>query len=273
MLVNPCLCSTWTITVFLSFIGGKQKTKAWFLLKEFAPQVFQLTSSKEEVVGSQVWVFRSCSQDNPSHHYTITCYTCILIYYTHRCLITLRKSFAPLYIYMSLYIKCTAKTKGKIYLTSPYNPSPPLRLGGHRVSAWLHLLLNTTTALQLFTLFFEHSHFFAEVGCYLFAQVAHSFTLCSSSPPHFVEHRTCVMQTSTEFVFFSNSMAKRYIQVFVEQEHISGKMHHSNWRSGTRAGQWLNLTWSALILIWASGGRPPLNCIMVRRSECPARII
>ena len=38
---------------------------------------------------------------------------------------------------------------------------PPLRLGGHRVSAWLHLLLNTTTALQLFTLFFEHSHFFA----------------------------------------------------------------------------------------------------------------
>ena len=70
-----------------------------------------------------------------------------------------------------------------------------------------------------------------------------------------------------------NFMAKHYIQVFVEQEHISGKMHHSNWRSGTRAGQWLNLTWSALILIWASGGRPPLNCIMVRRSECLARII
>ena len=40
-------------------LSGKQKTKAWFLLKEIVQQVFQLTSSKEEVVGSQVWVFRS----------------------------------------------------------------------------------------------------------------------------------------------------------------------------------------------------------------------
>ena len=139
------------------------------------------------------------------------------------------------------------------------------------------------TSLHQFALLYTYLHFFAllctslrlstEVCCYLFAQVAHSFTLSYSSPPHFVEHRTCVMQTSTEFVFVPNFMAKHYIQVFVEQEHISGKMHHSNWRSGTRAGQWLNLTWSALILIWASGGRPPLNCIMVRRSECPARIV
>ena len=93
------------------------------------------------------------------------------------------------------------KDRGEDISDQPLQSLSPLRLGGHRVSAWLHLLLNTTTALQLFTLFFEHSHFFSEVGCYLFAQVAQSFTLSSSSPPHFVEHRICVMQNSTEFVF------------------------------------------------------------------------
>ena len=56
----------------------------------------------------------------------------------------------------------TAKTKeGEDISDQPLQSLSPLRLGGHRVSAWLHLLLNTTTALQLFTLFFEHSHFFA----------------------------------------------------------------------------------------------------------------
>ena len=124
----------------------------------------------------------------------------------------------------------------------------------------LHFSLNTVTSLQR-----------------LVATSLHKLLNLSRCLP--AVHLTSL---NTEYVWcriplnlylFPNFMAKHYIQVFVEQEHISGKMHHSNWRSGTRAGQWLNLTWSALILIWASGGRPPLNCIMVRRSECPAVIV
>ena len=53
------------------------------------------------------------------------------------------------------------KDQGEDISNQPLQSLSPLHLGGHRVSAWLHLLSNTTTALQLLTLFVEHSHFFA----------------------------------------------------------------------------------------------------------------
>ena len=144
-----------------------------------------------------------------------------------------------------------------------------------------------TQGLRLVAPLVEHNHRFATLYTFLWTQSllcrGWMLPLCTScSIFHAVFQQSTSLRWTqnmcdAEFhwicICSPNFMAKHYIQVFVEQEHISGKMHHSNWRSGTRAGQWLNLTWSALILIWASGGRPPLNCIMVRRSECPAVIV
>ena len=105
MWVNPCLCDTWTIKVFFIYLANKRRRRGscW---KKLCSKCFNWLPPKKKSLEARSGF---SSLDAKTIFRTIIQLLVILVYLyiIHRCLITPRKSLAPLYNYILYTCLCT----------------------------------------------------------------------------------------------------------------------------------------------------------------------